>query len=341
MTKSSLPRLSLPKFSANLGFLWPDRPLLDRIAAAAKAGFKAVELHWPYDMPAEEVRGACQTGRAAARSQHAGRQCRGGRFRARRAGGPAGGFRAGPLPRRPPMRAPPAPLPCMSWRASCRATSSGQDRFSPPTCGPPRPCAPDLTLLLEPINQRDKPGYFYSTHRRSGGADRGGRRAESEDHVRRLSCRRQRGRHPDQAAAPHAASSAMSRSPRCRAAPNPTRARSPMARCSPRSTGSAMPAGSAANTSRAPAPTKACAGPHRSAFRCNSSNDFSWTASGDVWRRGRGGGKGPGLAGLPPFVPVSEKSGQERTRRAGHQCAFSRACARTSDGARPYRRRNR
>jgi hydroxypyruvate isomerase len=23
--------------------------------------------------------------------------------------------------------------------------------------------APDLTLLLEPINQRDKPGYFYST----------------------------------------------------------------------------------------------------------------------------------------------------------------------------------
>jgi hydroxypyruvate isomerase len=41
----------MPKFSANLGFLWPDRPLLDRIDAAAKAGFKAIELHWPYATP--------------------------------------------------------------------------------------------------------------------------------------------------------------------------------------------------------------------------------------------------------------------------------------------------
>jgi hydroxypyruvate isomerase len=46
------------RFSANLGFLWPDRPLLDRIPAAAKAGFKAIELHWPYDIPVEEIRAA-------------------------------------------------------------------------------------------------------------------------------------------------------------------------------------------------------------------------------------------------------------------------------------------
>src|SRR5436309_3000848 len=49
----------MPRFSANLGFLWPDRPLLDRIAAASDAGFRAVELHWPYDVPAEAVRSAC------------------------------------------------------------------------------------------------------------------------------------------------------------------------------------------------------------------------------------------------------------------------------------------
>jgi hydroxypyruvate isomerase len=41
----------MPKFSANLGFLWPDRLLLDRIDAAANAGFKAIELHWPYATP--------------------------------------------------------------------------------------------------------------------------------------------------------------------------------------------------------------------------------------------------------------------------------------------------
>ena len=36
------------KFSANLGFLWTDRPLPDRIQAAKAAGFHAVECHLPY-----------------------------------------------------------------------------------------------------------------------------------------------------------------------------------------------------------------------------------------------------------------------------------------------------
>jgi hydroxypyruvate isomerase len=46
------------RFSANLGFLWADRPLPDAIRAARAAGFDAVELHWPYDTPAAEVAGA-------------------------------------------------------------------------------------------------------------------------------------------------------------------------------------------------------------------------------------------------------------------------------------------
>ncbi len=46
----------MPRFSANLGILWPDRPLLDRIDAAAAAGFRAVELHWPHDVSAADVR---------------------------------------------------------------------------------------------------------------------------------------------------------------------------------------------------------------------------------------------------------------------------------------------
>ena len=44
------------KFSANLGFLWTERPLPDAIRAAKAAGFDAVEMHWPYDTPAETVR---------------------------------------------------------------------------------------------------------------------------------------------------------------------------------------------------------------------------------------------------------------------------------------------
>lgn len=46
------------KFSANLGFLWTDRPLPDAIRAAHAAGFDAVECHWPFDVPAAQVRAA-------------------------------------------------------------------------------------------------------------------------------------------------------------------------------------------------------------------------------------------------------------------------------------------
>lgn len=50
----------MTKFSANLGFLWADRPLPDAIRAAKAAGFDAVECHWPYDVPAEDVAAALQ-----------------------------------------------------------------------------------------------------------------------------------------------------------------------------------------------------------------------------------------------------------------------------------------
>src|ERR1041385_9063123 len=46
----------MPRFSANLGFLFPDLPFLDRFEAAAKAGFTAVEYASPYEYPAAELR---------------------------------------------------------------------------------------------------------------------------------------------------------------------------------------------------------------------------------------------------------------------------------------------
>jgi len=50
----------VPRFSANIGLLWPDRPLLERIDAAARAGFRAIEMHWPYEVPAAEVAARCR-----------------------------------------------------------------------------------------------------------------------------------------------------------------------------------------------------------------------------------------------------------------------------------------
>ncbi|MFS8147390.1 hydroxypyruvate isomerase family protein [Rhizobium sp. BR 249] len=48
------------KFSANLGFLWNDRPLPDAIRAAKGAGFDAVECHWPYGVPVSETKAALE-----------------------------------------------------------------------------------------------------------------------------------------------------------------------------------------------------------------------------------------------------------------------------------------
>lgn len=51
----------MPKFSANLSFLYADLPFLDRFAAAAKDGFRAVEYVGPYGFPAEDVAAALKS----------------------------------------------------------------------------------------------------------------------------------------------------------------------------------------------------------------------------------------------------------------------------------------
>ena len=51
----------MPKFSANLSFLYPDKPFLERFAAAAGDGFPAVEYLGPYEHPAGEIAALLQT----------------------------------------------------------------------------------------------------------------------------------------------------------------------------------------------------------------------------------------------------------------------------------------
>jgi hydroxypyruvate isomerase len=45
----------MPKFCANLTFLFNEVPFLERFGAAAKAGFKAVEYMSPYEFPKEQL----------------------------------------------------------------------------------------------------------------------------------------------------------------------------------------------------------------------------------------------------------------------------------------------
>jgi hydroxypyruvate isomerase len=48
----------MPRFAANISTLYPEHPLLDRIGAAARDGFAAVEVQSPYAARASELRRA-------------------------------------------------------------------------------------------------------------------------------------------------------------------------------------------------------------------------------------------------------------------------------------------
>ena len=48
----------MPRFAANLTHLWAELPYLDRFDAAAEAGFQAVEVLFPYDVPAPDTQKA-------------------------------------------------------------------------------------------------------------------------------------------------------------------------------------------------------------------------------------------------------------------------------------------
>lgn len=55
--------INMIKWSANLGFLWADRPLPEAVKSAHQAGFEAVECHWPYEYNPELLADALkQTG---------------------------------------------------------------------------------------------------------------------------------------------------------------------------------------------------------------------------------------------------------------------------------------
>jgi len=162
--------MTLPlKLSANLGFLWPEAPLLARIEHAGQAGFHGIEMHWPYDVPAQEVA----------------RQCREWNLEVLSINTPQGNVAQGDsgLAAQPGRES--------EFRAAFELTldwarNSGARMIH---VLPGRRCddmqsatasfvenlrwASDLAqphgivLLLEAINGRDKPGYFYHTQEAS------------------------------------------------------------------------------------------------------------------------------------------------------------------------------
>lgn len=46
----------MPRFAANLSWLFPELPFMERFRAAKEAGFDAVEVLFPYDHPTQDIR---------------------------------------------------------------------------------------------------------------------------------------------------------------------------------------------------------------------------------------------------------------------------------------------
>lgn len=151
------------KFSANLGFLWTDRSLPDAIRAAKSAGFDAVECHWPYDTPVAEVKAAlAETGlpmlglntlRGDTAAGENGLSALPGRETDARAAIDQAIAYAGEIGA--------ANIHVMAGFASgdaAKETFVANLRYA---CGQAAPHG--ITILIEPLNRYDAPGYFLQT----------------------------------------------------------------------------------------------------------------------------------------------------------------------------------
>src|SRR3989337_2721212 len=161
----------MPKFAANLTMLFTEHPFLERFECAARAGFQAVEYMFPYE---EDVDGIARALREHKLTQVL--------FNL-----PAGNWGAGERGiavdphRREEFRHGVSQAIALAQRFGCRRVNclvgkrigaiSGEGRW---------PCLVDnvrlaagelgragITLLIEPINTYDIPGFFLSTSART------------------------------------------------------------------------------------------------------------------------------------------------------------------------------
>ncbi len=157
----------MPRLCANLSMMFNEVPFLDRFAAAAKAGFKGVEFLFPYDNTAAEIRqrlddagltqvlfngppgnwAAGERGTASLPGRQ--QEFRDGILRALDYAGALGNTMVHVMAGIPPAELRPGVAAAtyvanLAWAAEQAA---------------PR----GVTLVIEPINHRDMPGFFLNT----------------------------------------------------------------------------------------------------------------------------------------------------------------------------------
>ncbi|GAB3628887.1 hydroxypyruvate isomerase [Pandoraea terrae] len=161
----------MPRFAANLTMMYSEHAFLDRFAAAARDGFRAVEYLFPYEYPAAEIaRRLRESGLTQALFNL-----------------PPGDWAAGErgiaaLPGRETefedslalalhyatatdchrLHAMAGLVPVDADRTAAHETYVSNLRFAARRCAQRA-----ITLLIEPINTRDMPGYFLNTQQQA------------------------------------------------------------------------------------------------------------------------------------------------------------------------------
>jgi hydroxypyruvate isomerase len=155
----------MPRFAANLAYLFTERPLIERFAAAAAAGFTAVELQVPYDLaPASVARELDRHGLTMLGINTAAGQ------------GSAGEYGVAAVPGREAEFAAlfkqaleyvtaigGCQIHCLAGKVRPEQRPAAERVFiGNLAAAADAAAARNITLLIEPINPRDRPDYFLT-----------------------------------------------------------------------------------------------------------------------------------------------------------------------------------
>lgn len=156
----------MPRFSANLTMLFTELLFLDRFAAAARAGFHAVEFLFPYEFDTADIAGALNTNGlslvlhnlpagdwAAGERGIACHPARTAEFR----DGVGRAIRYATALRCPHVNCLAGIVPPGTTAEHARATLIENLRFAATALK-----EAGITLVMEPVNTRDIPGFFVS-----------------------------------------------------------------------------------------------------------------------------------------------------------------------------------
>lgn len=152
----------MPRFSVHLDYLYQDRPLLQRIDAAAASGFKAVECRFP-DVPAADFKAALDRNNLRALGINS-------------PTGAAGEFGFGALPGREAdwdksfsaaldyvTAVGATAIHCLAGKVDAGQRAAAETAFvANLRRAADLAAARNIKLYIEPINPRDMPGYFLN-----------------------------------------------------------------------------------------------------------------------------------------------------------------------------------